>query len=69
MKHGFGFEISLKGSTKRKGEWKKNKLLRWLSKTETISGSIKVTNRFSLEQGGYGDTSSNLLRQSEAVYD
>jgi hypothetical protein len=40
MKHGIGWEIQLKGPTKRKGEWKKNKLKRWLSKTETFTWSV-----------------------------
>jgi len=37
MKHGIGWEILLKGPTKRKGEWKNNNLKRWLSKTETFT--------------------------------
>lgn len=39
MKHGIGWEILLKGPTKRKGEWKMNNLKRWLSKTDTFSKS------------------------------
>ena len=41
LKHGIGYEINLVGLTKRKGEWKKGKWFRWLSSTETISGSVK----------------------------
>jgi len=37
MKHGIGWEILLKGPTKRKGEWKMNNLKRWLSKTDTFT--------------------------------
>jgi hypothetical protein len=45
-KNGNGWEINLKGNTKRKGEWKNGELARWLSKTETVSGSIKTTEMF-----------------------
>lgn len=48
MKHGIGWEIKLEGYTKRKGEWKKNKLARWLSKTETFTKSIKNSDAFGL---------------------
>lgn len=40
LKHGIGHETQLAGNTRRKGEWKKGKLFRWLSGTETVSGSI-----------------------------
>lgn len=39
LKHGIGWETLLQGNTRRKGEWKKGKLFRWLSGTETVSGS------------------------------
>lgn len=40
-KHGIGFETQLLGNTRRKGEWKRGKFFRWLSGTETVSGSTK----------------------------
>ncbi len=45
-KDGIGYETQIRGNTRRKGEWKKGKLFRWLGKTETVSGSIETTNRF-----------------------
>lgn len=44
--HGRGTEINLKGMTKREGEWKNGELVRWLGKTETVSGSIKTSGLF-----------------------
>lgn len=51
LKHGIGFEINLVGHTKRKGEWKKGKWFRWLSNTETITGSVKTTAQFEHKAG------------------
>jgi len=36
LKHGVGFEVSPNGITRRKGEWKKGKMFRWLGKTESV---------------------------------
>lgn len=40
MKHGVGWEIILTGPTRRKGEWKNNKLKRWLGKTDMYSKAV-----------------------------
>ena len=37
LKHGVGFEVSPNGITRRKGEWKKGKMFRWLGKTESVA--------------------------------
>ncbi len=42
LKHGIGWETLLLGNTRRKGEWKKGKLFRWLGGTETVSGSVNT---------------------------
>ena len=39
-KDGTGWETQLLGCTRRQGQWKKGKWMRWLSGTETVSGSI-----------------------------
>ena len=39
-KHGIGYELKIEGNTKRKGEWKKGSLFRWIGQTETVSGSV-----------------------------
>lgn len=51
LKHGMGFETNLVGHTKRNGEWKKDKLVRWLGNTETKSGSVKTTAQFEQKKG------------------
>jgi len=51
LKHGLGYEINLVGKTKRKGEWKKGKWFRWMSNTETVSGSVKTTGQFEFKAG------------------
>ncbi len=51
LKHGIGFEMNLVGGTRRKGEWKKGKWFRWLSNTDTISGSVATTAQFEHKTG------------------
>lgn len=48
-KHGIGYEAQIAAGTRRKGEWKKNKLFRWLSGTETASGSIKTNKEVDMD--------------------
>ena len=49
LKQGIGYEINLMGNTRRKGEWKKGTLFRWLGGTETVSGSITTNSKFNKE--------------------
>lgn len=70
LKDGRGFEILIKGNTRREGEWRKNKLVRWIGKTETVSGSIKTTNRILIEneeEEASGPISARESRQREVV--
>ena len=61
------------GHTKRKGEFKKGKWFRWLGNTETISGSVKTTEKFEFKQGQnlLDELKANVLNkiQQEAVQD
>jgi hypothetical protein len=41
LKHGIGIELNLKGNTRRVGEWKKGKWMRWLSNTQRIEELVR----------------------------
>jgi len=41
LKHGIGVELNLKGNTKRMGEWRKGKWIRWLSNTQRIDDLMR----------------------------
>lgn len=64
-----GFETNLAAGIRREGEWRKNKRVRWLGKTESMSGSIKTALRIAIDQGLSVHHQAETVREEDEYED